>query len=59
MAYWEKNFKGIATNLPPFKCNEINTFHSSVQKHVSYRRSHKIFRIYYAQWLKYILHCVS
>ena len=36
----------IETDLYITKYNEINKFHSGVQKHVSYTRSHKSFLIY-------------
>ena len=45
---WGGGFlKRIVINLPPTKDNEINMFHSDVQKNVSYTRSHKRFLIYY------------
>ena len=49
---WGGFLKRIVTNLPPTKFNEINIFHSDVQKHTSYTGSHKRFVIYYGLCLE-------
>ena len=51
---WEGEdfLKRIVINLAPTKYNEINIFHSGVQKYVSHTGSHKRFLIYYEQNLE-------
>ena len=42
----------VVINLTPTKDNEINTFHSDVQNHVSYTESYKRFLIFYGLCLE-------
>ena len=52
MTFEGKFLKRILTNLPPTKCNEINIFHSDIQKYVSYKMIRQKISIYYGLCLE-------
>ena len=53
MAYGDEKFlKRIVANLPSPKCNEINLFHSDLQKHALHTGSPERFVRYYGLCLE-------